>query len=60
MEPLSTRLRAREFPLGSWVTFIDRTIRELLYESGCDFLVLDSEHSPFGPETLLLSTTRSC
>ena len=37
MDPLSTRLRTREFLLGSWVTFIDPTVTKLLSKSGSIF-----------------------
>ncbi|MCX7667394.1 MAG: aldolase/citrate lyase family protein [Atribacterota bacterium] len=40
--------------LGTWVSFTDPTVTELLSGAGFDFLVLDMEHAPLTIETIQL------
>jgi 2-keto-3-deoxy-L-rhamnonate aldolase RhmA len=41
---LRGRLRAGEFVVGTWLTFLDPSVAELLAGAGYDFLVVDMEH----------------
>ena len=41
---LRARLAAGEFLVGTWLTFLDPSVAELLAGSGYDFLVVDMEH----------------
>ena len=41
---LRARLSAGEFLVGTWLTFLDPSVAELLAGSGYDFLVVDMEH----------------
>ncbi len=48
------KLFAQEICLGTWVTFTDPTVTEVLCGAGYDFLVLDMEHAPLTLETVQL------
>lgn len=49
---LRDRLHAGQMCLGTWINFTDPRVAELLCSSGFDFLILDSEHSALGIETI--------
>ena len=44
------RLRNREFQLGATVSSTDVAVAEAMAGSALDFIMLDTEHSPIGPE----------
>lgn len=46
------RLRSREFQLGCTVSSSDPAITEAMAGADLDFLMIDTEHSPVGPETV--------
>ncbi|MGC8777071.1 MAG: HpcH/HpaI aldolase family protein [Candidatus Caldatribacteriaceae bacterium] len=48
------KLLAGQICLGTWVSFTDPTVTELLSGAGYDFLVLDMEHAPLTIETVQL------
>ncbi|MBI2843340.1 MAG: hypothetical protein HYX78_08065 [Armatimonadetes bacterium] len=45
-QELKTKLAAGEICLGSWISFADPTVVELMAGSGFDFFIIDSEHAP--------------
>lgn len=49
---LRARLAGTEFLVGTWVTLSDPAVVEIARDSTLDFLIVDAEHSPFGPETV--------
>ena len=51
---LKNKLEAKKPCVGSWVTFTDPAITEILCGAGYDFLVIDTEHAPLGVETVQL------
>ncbi|MDI3542692.1 MAG: 2-dehydro-3-deoxyglucarate aldolase [Candidatus Atribacteria bacterium] len=51
---LKDKLEAKKPCVGSWVTFADPTITEVLCGAGYDFLVIDAEHAPLEMETVQL------
>ena len=42
---LKDKLRQKELTIGSWLTFGDPAIAEIMAKSGFDWLVIDMEHS---------------
>ncbi len=46
------KIRAGEATVGNWVSLPSPSIVEILAEIGMDWLVLDTEHGPFGEEIL--------
>ena len=42
---LKDKLRQKELTIGSWLTFSDPAIAEIMAKSGFDWLVIDMEHS---------------
>ncbi|MGF1617793.1 MAG: HpcH/HpaI aldolase/citrate lyase family protein [Acidimicrobiia bacterium] len=48
----ATRLREGGFLLGSTVSTTDPSLVECMARSKLDFLMIDTEHSPLGPETV--------
>ncbi len=48
------KLHQGEVCIGSWVTFTDPTVTELMCASGYDFLILEAEHSPHSVENVQL------
>lgn len=48
---MASRLRSRDFLLGSWVNLTDPAATEIVCDAGFDFVILDGEHAPFGIET---------
>jgi len=53
-ELLKNKLEAKKPCVGSWVTFTDPIVTEVLCGAGYDFLVIDAEHAPLGMETVQL------
>jgi 2-dehydro-3-deoxyglucarate aldolase len=51
---LRARLGTGEFLVGTWVTFLDPSVAELLGGAGYDFLVVDMEHGVADAEGLRL------
>src|SRR5688572_29732307 len=49
---LRARLLDGTFLVGTWLTFADPAVAELLGQSAVDFVVVDTEHSPIGPAEL--------
>ena len=45
METLKTKINKRELTIGSWLTFSDPAIAEIMARSGFEWLTLDMEHS---------------
>lgn len=45
MNSLKAKLKNREITIGSWITFSDPAIAEIMAKSGFDWLVIDNEHS---------------
>lgn len=45
MPSLKTRINNNELTVGSWVTFTDTSIAEIMAKAGFDWLVVDMEHS---------------
>lgn len=45
MNNLKEKLRKREVTIGSWITFSDPAIAEIMAKSGFDWLAVDMEHS---------------
>jgi|TARA_B100001971_G_C18244246_1_gene573060 2-dehydro-3-deoxyglucarate aldolase len=45
MEDLKDKLKKKELTIGSWLTFSDPAIAEIMAKSGFDWLVVDMEHS---------------
>jgi len=50
--PLRTRLRDGESVTGYWTTLADPAVPELVAETGFDFVVVDTEHTPSSLETV--------
>ncbi|MDK2897723.1 MAG: 2-dehydro-3-deoxyglucarate aldolase [Candidatus Atribacteria bacterium] len=53
-QKLREKLAAKTPCVGSWVSFTDPTITEILGEAGYDFLVIDGEHASLGIEAIQL------
>jgi 2-dehydro-3-deoxyglucarate aldolase/4-hydroxy-2-oxoheptanedioate aldolase len=51
-ETLQTRLRDDEPVTGYWTTLADPAVPELVAETGVDFVVVDTEHTPSSLETV--------
>ena len=51
-ETLQTRLRDGESVTGYWTTLADPVVPELVAETGFDFVVVDTEHTPSSLETV--------
>jgi 2-keto-3-deoxy-L-rhamnonate aldolase RhmA len=49
---LKKNLRAGQVCFGTWLTFPDPMIAEVIAGVGFDWVIIDTEHSPFNPETL--------
>ena len=49
---LKTKLRSGGTLIGAWLTIADPAVAEIMGRIGFDYLMVDSEHSPFGLETL--------
>ena len=45
MNSLKDKLKRKEITIGSWITFNDLAIAEIMAKSGFDWLVVDMEHS---------------
>jgi 2-dehydro-3-deoxyglucarate aldolase len=45
MKNLKDRMKKRELTIGSWVTFSDPAVAEIMARAGFDWLTLDMEHS---------------
>ena len=45
MDNLKSKLRNKELTIGSWITFSDPAIAEIMAKSGFDWLAVDMEHS---------------
>ena len=52
MNGFGRRLRQREFQLGTVVSSTDPAVVEAMAGSALDFLMMDTEHSPLGPESV--------
>ena len=46
------RLKDGKQLIGSWVTFSDPCVTEIMCQAGFDFLIIDAEHSPLNIETI--------
>lgn len=46
------KLKDDERLLGSWLTFNDPCVAELMCQAGFDFLIIDAEHGPVSIETI--------
>jgi len=49
---LRRKLAAGESALGAWVTLTDPAVTEVMAGSGLDWVLVDTEHAPFSPESL--------
>jgi 2-keto-3-deoxy-L-rhamnonate aldolase RhmA len=49
---LKRRLDSGETLLGTWVTIGHPDVTDILEEAGFDWIVLDAEHAPLGPESI--------
>jgi 4-hydroxy-2-oxoheptanedioate aldolase len=49
------RLHSGEFLLGTWVTTSDPALIEAIGGAGLDFVIIDTEHSPYSPESLQMT-----
>lgn len=45
MKPLKERMKQRELTIGSWITFSDPAVAEIMARAGFDWLTVDMEHS---------------
>jgi len=45
MNELKTKIRSKELSIGSWLTFSDLAIVEIMAKAGFDWLVIDMEHT---------------
>lgn len=45
MKTLKDRMKQRELTIGSWVTFSDSAVAEIMARAGFDWLTVDMEHS---------------
>jgi len=45
MKELRAKIRAKELTIGSWLTFSDLAIVEIMAKAGFDWLVIDMEHT---------------
>lgn len=45
MDSLKNRIKKREVTIGSWITFSDPAIAEIMARAGFDWLTVDMEHS---------------
>lgn len=52
---LKNKLRTGKVCLGTWISFTDPTVAELLTESGFDFFIIDSEHAPLDVESVQMN-----
>ena len=52
VEGFGRRLRERGFQLGATVSSTDVAVAEAMAASDLDFIMLDTEHSPLGPEAV--------
>ncbi len=52
LERLRQALAARQTLYGTWVQTPSAEVVEILGRSGWDFVILDLEHGPYGPESL--------
>ena len=52
MTDFRTRVRRRDLLVGPLITLTDSAVAEAFALAGCDFLWLDLEHAPLGPESL--------
>jgi len=46
------RLRAGEVAFGAWMTLTDPAVAEIMADLGFDYILFDTEHSPWNMETL--------
>lgn len=46
--PLKKALKAGALTLGSWITFRETSVAEIMARAGFDWLAVDMEHSPIG------------
>lgn len=49
---LKKRLRADEITFGAWISFSDPAIAEIMAGMGLDWILIDTEHTPFTLESL--------
>jgi len=50
--PFLEKMRQGEICFGTWITFFDPTVTEVLSQCGFDFLFLDTEHAPMTPDLM--------
>jgi len=50
MKALKERIRNREVTIGSWITFSNSAVAEIMARSGFDWLTVDLEHGAIGIE----------
>jgi 4-hydroxy-2-oxoheptanedioate aldolase len=49
---LKRRLKAGETTVGAWLSFAESAVAEIMAGTGYDWILIDTEHAPFGPEGL--------
>jgi 2-keto-3-deoxy-L-rhamnonate aldolase RhmA len=49
---LKEKLSTGALSPGAWIAIPDPTVAEVMADAGFDWIIVDSEHSPFNPETL--------
>ena len=49
---LKQRLRAGASTVGAWLSFADVAVAEIMVGTGFDWILIDTEHAPFTPESL--------
>jgi 2-keto-3-deoxy-L-rhamnonate aldolase RhmA len=52
---LKQRLRAGEITVGAWLTFSNPNVAEIMAGTGFDWVLIDTEHGPFGLEGLQIT-----
>jgi len=48
------KLQAGKICIGTWISFTDQCVTEVLCGSGFDFLIVDAEHGPHDLETVMM------
>jgi len=53
MSSLKSKLQSKTLTIGSWLSLGSTAVCEMMAKSGFDWLVVDLEHAPTNPETML-------
>lgn len=53
MASLKSKLQSKSLTIGSWLSLGSAAVCEMMAKSGFDWLVVDLEHAPTNPETML-------